>query len=693
MSLRLNFSGGRKTPVIQQTEAAECGLACMAMVASFHGHVIDLPSLRQKFSISMKGTTLSHLIEIANRLKLAARPVKVGLNNLEKLSFPSILHWDFNHFVVLTKVDKDTMTVHDPAHGQRRLKIADVSQHFTGVALELSPMANFQSKVQQQKIRLSQLVGRLPGVTGTVFQIFLLAAVLEFFVIASPFYMQLVVDSAVVSEDKDLLIVLGLGFLMLTLMKVCVTALRSWVVMVLGTTLNLKLLSNLFRHLLRLPMNFFGKRHLGDVVSRFESVNVIQRTITTTFIEGIVDGLMAIATLIMMLVYSWRLAAIVVCAAVLYGVLRLALYRPFREASEEQIIYAAKQQTSFLETVRGVQSVKLFNRQLQRRAIYENRMVDTVNANIRIQKLNILFRTLNGALFGIENITVIWLGAIQILAGGFSVGMLFAFIAYKQQFTTRVAGFIEEVIDFKMLELHMERVGDVALAEPEPDEVDNKVSALPQNSLLEVRNLSYRYSDAEPPVLSNINLLIEEGESVAIVGPSGCGKTTLLKVMLGLLAPTKGEVRLGGINLTHLSTWDYRDWVAAVMQDDQLFAGSIADNISFFDQAADPQWIERCAELAAIHNDICAMPMGYNTLIGDMGTVLSGGQKQRILLARALYKRPRILFLDEATSHLDAAREQLVNHAIKELEITRVIIAHRAETIASANRIIVLGQG
>ncbi len=693
MNKRLSFFGGNRTPVIRQTEAAECGLACLAMVASFFGHHIDLPSIRQKFSISMKGTTLAHLIDIADQLKLNARPVKIELGALGMLSLPAILHWDLNHFVVLTKVVTNKITVHDPAHGQRRLSMAECSQHFTGIAIELSPMTGFQPKVEKQKITFSQLVGRLPGAARAILQIFLLAGVLEFFVIASPFYMQLVVDSAVVSEDEDLLTVLGLGFLLLALLQVGVSALRSWVVMVLGTTLNFKLLSNLFRHLLHLPMDFFAKRHLGDIVSRFESVNVIQRTLTTTFIEAVVDGLMAIATLVMMLVYSWRLAVIVLCAGIFYGILRLVLYRPFRQASEEQILCGAKQQTSFLETVRGVQSVKLFNRQLQRRALFENRIIDTFNANIRIQKLGILYKVLNGTLFGIENIAVIWLGAMQILGGGFSVGMLFAFIAYKQQFTNRIAAFIEKAIDFKMLELHMERVGDVALTEVEADEVDNYAGGAIASTTIEVRNLSYRYSDAEPPVLNNVNLVIKEGESVAIVGPSGCGKTTLLKVLLGLLSPTAGEVFIGQVNLARLTPSRYRDAIGAVMQDDQLFAGSIADNISFFDQEADLQWVQHCAELAAIHTDVITMPMGYNTLIGDMGTVLSGGQKQRILLARALYKRPKILFLDEATSHLDSACEQVVNIAIRRLEITRVLIAHRAETIESADRIIALDKG
>jgi ATP-binding cassette, subfamily B, bacterial CvaB/MchF/RaxB len=691
MHATLNFSGQKKTPLILQTEATECGLACLAMVASYHGYRTDLASLRRNHSISLKGTTLAHLIHIAAQLKFTSRPVKLELADLGRLRLPAILHWDFNHFVVLTEVSGQSAAVHDPARGVRKLGMAEVSRHFTGVALELAPNHEFAPKTERQPIQLTGLVGRLPGLAAALGQIVLLALALEVFGVVSPFFTQLVVDNAIVSEDRDLLTVLAVGFLMLALIQVGITALRSWAVLVLGTTLNLQLVGNLFRHLLRLPMSFFDKRHLGDVVSRFESLNVIQRTLTTSFIEAILDGVMAGVTLFVLFVYSGKLALIVCAAGTLYGLLRLGLYRPLRQASEEQIVRAAKQQSNFLETVRGVQSIKLFNRQIQRNTLYQNLLVDNFNAGIRVQKLNTLYRAMNGALFGVENIAVIWLGATLVLDGGFSVGMLFAFISYKQQFTTRIIGFIDKGIEFRMLSIHAQRVADIALAEPAPQEAAIQAQSADLPATIEVRDLSFRYSDSDPPVLQNVNLSVAEGESVAIVGPSGCGKTTLLKLIVGLLAPTEGEVLIGGVSLARLGAPLYRGMIGTVMQDDQLFAGSIADNISFFDQDPDQKRIEACAQLAAIHLDIAGMPMGYNTLIGDMGTVLSGGQKQRILLARALYKNPHILILDEATSHLDIARERMVNEAIRDLKLTRLIIAHRPDTIASADRVIVLG--
>jgi ATP-binding cassette subfamily B protein RaxB len=319
--------------------------------------------------------------------------------------------------------------------------------------------------------------------------------------------------------------------------------------------------------------------------------------------------------------------------------------------------------------------------------LYQNLAVDAFNAGIRMRKLRILFTSLNGVLLGAENILVVWLGAGLVLDREFSVGMLFAFLSYQSQFTSRMSSLIDGAIDFKMLDLYTGRAADIALTAPEPEPAMTD-TAVSMGGDIEVRALGVRYAESEPFILRDLSFTVEEGESVAIVGPSGCGKTTLLRVILGLLPPTEGEVLIGGVSLAGLSPSSYRSLIGTVMQDDKLFSGSIADNIAFFDPAPDRARVELCGQLAAIHDDILAMPMGYHTFIGDMGTVLSGGQKQRVLLARALYKEPKILLLDEATSHLDLDREKQVSEAIKQLKLTRLIVAHRPETIASANRVI-----
>jgi ATP-binding cassette subfamily B protein RaxB len=689
--LQLGF-GGARLPLLLQTEAAECGLACLAMVAGHHGMRTDLPALRRRFTLSLKGSTLADLVRMAGALQLNARAVRAEMEHLPQLALPCVLHWDLNHFVVLKEVHAGSVVIHDPAHGVRRLSLTEVSRHFTGVALELLPAADFAPRSERQHVRLRQLLGRVTGLRRALLQIFALALALEFFVLLGPFFMQWIVDGVLVSADRDLLVTLGIGFALLVLLQVATAAIRSWAVLYLSSTLNLQWLGNVFAHLMRLPVAWFEKRHQGDVLSRFGAVRKIQETLTTSFIEAVLDGLLVLATLAMMWIYSPRLSAIALGGVALYALLRWAFFRPLREATEELIVHDAKTASHFLESLRGVQAIKLFNRQHDRQSRYLNLVVDAMNADIATRKLAIAFGTGHKLVFGLERVAVLWVGALLVLDGGFTVGMLFAFIAYKEQFAQRVSGLIDKVVELKMLRLQGERLADIVLTAPEAEHELRPLAPLPSGRL-ELRKVSFRYADGEPLVLDGLDLAVEPGEALAIVGPSGCGKTTLLKMMLGIHAPQAGEIEIGGVGLARLGLPAWRAMIGTVMQDDLLFAGSITDNIVFFDAAPDLEWARQCARVAAVHEEIEALPMGYDTLIGDLGASLSGGQKQRVLLARALYKRPQILILDEATSALDIERERQVNQAIRQLRLTRIIVAHRPETIASASRVVVLHNG
>ena len=675
-----------------QSEAAECGLASLAMVADWHGLGIGLPALRRRFSTSLKGAKLSQLIHIAQQLGFQTRPLRLDMDDLGKLKLPCILHWDLNHFVVLAKVGRSGVTILDPASGERRLPFSEVSDHFTGVALELTPGHEFRPQKAAPAVSVRQLTGPVRGLWRALGQILLLSVALQIFVVLAPFYMQWVVDQVLVSADRDLLAVLGLGFGLALLLQVAIGLLRGWSVVYLSSRLGLQWMGNVFAHLVRLPLDFFEKRHLGDVTSRMSSVQAIQRTLTTSFVEAIIDGLMAVVTLGLMLVYSWKLALVTLLAVALYLGIRWLAYRPVRDGTERQLVAAAKQQTHLLESLRGMQSLKVAGEEATRRSTYDNLMVDTVNQEVRLARMGLGFNSASQFVFGIERIAVIWIGAVLALQNVFSVGMLIAYLAYKDQFAGRMSALIDKWIEFRMLRLHGERLSDIVLTAP--DEVDGPVESLPPtDTRIEVENLSFRYADGEPWVLKDCSFSVEPGESVALVGSSGCGKTTLVKLMLGLLAPTSGTIRIGGQDLRKTGPRNVRTIVGAVMQDDQLFAGSVADNISFFDPDHDQARIEAAARLAAVHEEIAAMPMGYHSLIGDMGSSLSGGQKQRVILARALYRNPKLLFLDEATSHLDVMNERAVNEAVKQLSLTKVIVAHRPETIASVDRVLVVQGG
>lgn len=690
---QLSFLKSRRLPVLLQTEGAECGLACVAMVASYWGHQIDIPNMRRRFSVSMKGVHLKGLMAMAGALSLQSRPLKLDLQHLPELKLPCILHWDLNHFVVLKSVSAGHVVVHDPAVGERRMVMDDFARHFTGIAVELTPNSQFVPAEERRQFSLFSLMGRVVGLRRGLFQLLALGLALQVCALVAPFYMQWIVDEAMLASDRDLITVLGCGFLLLVLLQTAIGAFRSWVTTVLATSLNLQWLGNAFAHLLRLPLPYFEKRHTGDIVSRFNSIQRIQTSLTTKFVEGVIDGILVLGTLGMMLLYSTTLAAVACLAVLLYGLLRWVMFRPLRDANSEQIIHAAKQQSHFMETVRGMQSIRLFGRSEERRSSWMNSLTDEFNAQLRIAKLSVSYQTANTLLFNSERVIVIWLAALAVLDNKFSVGMMFAFISYKDQFSQRMASLIDKLLELRMMRLHGERVADILLSETERNEGAAEVDASQIPPSIEIRNLSFRYSDSEPEVIRDLSLSVAAGECVAVTGPSGCGKTTLIKLLLGLLTPTAGEIRIGGVPVRGLGLANYREMLGTVMQDDTLFSGSIADNISFFDPMTDMQRVYQCAELAAIGPEIAAMPMAFNTLVGDIGTGLSGGQKQRILLARALYKNPKILILDEATSHLDVRNERAVNQAIQGIALTRIIVAHRPETIRMAGRVIVLQNG
>lgn len=689
----LNFGRRLRMPLILQAESIECGLACLVMIAGYHGLRSDLATVRRRFPISLNGATLARLIEIADALGLQARPLRLEPEAIAHLNTPCILHWDMDHYVVLCRVKRRSVVIHDPARGRREMSLAEFADRFTGIALELQPGADFgtQSK-PAPKVRMMALTGRLVGLRRAVAQIGGLALVLELFAVLTPLFVQMVTDQVLPNGDYPLLELLGVGFLLLVLLQTVIGAIRSWSVTRLGTNFNYGWTANAFGHLLRLPHIFFERRQLGDIANRFNSIEEIQRTLTTRFIEGVLDGVMAALTLGMMLIYSPMLTAITAATFVLYAIIRMASFGRMREAQQEQLMAIAIRESHFLEVVRGIQAIRLNNKASVQGARYANKTADALNRGVAVQRHKILFEALNFLIFNAQRVLILWIGAHLALGGHLSAGMLIAFLAFSFQFTTRASKLVDYGIELRMLRLHGERLSDIVLAEPEKD-VDSKALNAPLDFGMRLNGVSFRYDDDQPWLLRDCDLWVKQGESVAITGPSGCGKTTLVKLLLGLVDPQAGNVLVGDIDIRSLGKRNLRDMVGVVMQDDQLFTGSVADNISFFDHGADQDSIEAAAKAALIHDDIMALPMGYYMPINDMGTSLSGGQRQRVVLARALYKKPRILVLDEATSHLDVARENLVNLSIRSLDITRIVIAHRPETIASADRVLKMREG
>lgn len=695
---KLNFKWFNRLPLIRQSQATECGLACLGMIANYHGHEIDMITLRRRFATSLKGATLADVIAMAQQLNMSSRALRIDLEELPRLRTPCILHWELNHFVVLKKVQGNKITLHDPARGIRVISLKEVSTAFTGVALELIPSSAFEVKEEKVRISMRKLVGSVTGVKSAFVQVLILSVALELFGVLSPFFMQWVMDMVLVSADYSLLTLLGIGFIMIALFQTMISALRSWVMSWFSSQLSVQWTTNVCHHMLKLPLEWFESRHVGDILSRYGSLNTIQSTLTTRFISTVLDGVMSIVTVAMLFIYNAKLAWLVIVLFLAYALLRFMAYEPVRRANEEQIISSARTQSSLLETLRGIQAVKTNNKQMPRLAAYMNFLVDSANKGIVMQKLNILFGSAQGLLTSVGRVVLVWLAALQVLDGNFSAGMLTAFISFADQFMSRGAGLINALIDFRMLRMHGERLADIVLSETEPASESNPMlfhqtdEAQPAQDIA-LNDIRFRYASTEPWVIDGVSLTIKAGESIAIVGPSGQGKTTLAKIILGLLHPQGGTITVGGMDITQTGLQYHRNRIGCVMQDDILFSGSISENISFFANEPDHAKITRVARLAQIHGDIMKMPMNYQSLVGDMGSFLSGGQLQRILLARALYREPQILVLDEATSHLDIYNEAQINTAIKRMNITRIIIAHRPETIRSADRIVMLHSG
>ena len=716
----------KRVPVVLQSEAAECGLACMTMIAQYYSDKRDLNALRQTVSVSLRGTTLKDVMRIASDLGFQTRAIKIEMEHLAQLSCPAILHWNMNHFVVLTKVKGKTLTIHDPALGERKLTYSEASKYITGIALEVTPSDTFSPKKSAPRLGLSQFFTRTTGFKRNLLTLFALSIVLQLFALASPYYMQTVVDDVLIYNNDALLKALAIGFALLLIIETFTSGIRKFVILSVSSRLQLQMSASVFKHLLSLPLDYFDKRHIGDVVSRFGSLASIREFLTTGLVTALLDGLMAVITLAVMILYSPKLTLVVVAIMLAYLVVRLGLLPFIKRLTTERIALAALEQSHFMESVRAILPIRVYSQEVQRHGQWQNKLVATLNKDITLGKINIGSALTNQLLFGAENLVVVYIGASLVMEGTLSIGMLLAFMAYKARFVSALDGVVNKLIELSMLGVHFNRLSDILLTPSQHKPLSLKAkddtfekqnvhfsnadvpnsstsNSLAPNvltpdgastpSLLDAKTrpvalkataLSYRYSETNAWVFKNLMFSVHSGEIVAITGDSGCGKSTMLKCLMGLYPVSEG-------NIEHPSSTN--PVIASVLQEDTCLSGTIAQNICCFEEAPDLKKMVYVAQLACIHEEIMQMPMQYHSLVGDMGSSLSGGQKQRLLLARALYQEPDILFLDEASSHLDMENEAQINHHLKSLNMTRIIVAHRPQSIAMADKVYRLENG
>lgn len=684
---------GVRVPVERQHEPADCALACLAMIVGYWQPGVRLRTLRGRFASGAQGTALPTLMRWAEQLGLQPRALRVSLKELSALRTPCILHWDLNHFVVLERVRRQRVWLVDPALGRRVLTLQACNTHFSGVALELEPTDQLTAPDPAPRLSLRRLLGGLRRHSGALGLIAALSVVLQVLLLAGPLYLQFVIDHVLTRGDLTLLQVLVLGFAALLLLEVLIQGLRGTALVQLSTDLGRQLGERLFARMLQTRPDYFARRSLGDLLSRFQSIEPVRELLAQGVISGAIDALLALVTAVLLLIYSPLLAGIVLVACLAQTALRAALFPTLRAHSQALIAAEAQVDTHFLETLRSFVPIKLLQQEGDRFSHWAQQRSHALGEAATLGRWRVgesaTLRLINGS----EHLVLIYCGALAVNERVLTIGMLLAFLSYRQRFAQAWDGLLDLWLRYRMLGVHRERLADLALAPAESRSpgcsVSQRASAeFIAGARLEARDLSFRYGDDAPWVLAGLNLHAAPGESLGLSGPSGCGKSTLVSLLLGLESPSAGVVLYDGRPLREVA--DFRRTVAAVMQDDALLSGSLADNICAFAAQPDLDRIARSAQLADVHDAIMTLPMQYQTPVGELGRHLSGGQRQRVLLARALYRRPRLLLLDEATSHLDAASEARICSRLAALPMTRIIIAHRAQTLAACDRVLML---
>lgn len=689
------LSPPRRVRMIYQTEPSECGLTCVAMIANYHGLKLSMLTLRQQFSLSTRGTSLSTLIEVAQRLGMASQAVKIERHELNQLRLPCVLHLDGAHYVCLTRVGRKQVTILDPAVGERVLGLEQLNRRFDGVALQLWPSEDFKRfrrTVPKVRIGWRGLASMAPTAKRLLWKVLGIALAIEVATCVSPLMTQVVFDRLANDAGHRLVLLVMAASILLCLLSTVLSAARSWLLACIRGQVYVSWTQSIFAHLLSLPQSFFERRKLGDIATRFNAINAIQQTLSTGLIESILGGLLAVITLALMARYGLIFAAISLVAVLLVVVVRMWLYQAGMDAAASLISATSRQQGKVIEAIRAAQAVKVLNAHAILSARFNKTAVDAANATLAQARVSVSVDSVAMLVFGIERMLLLGIGAWLVMDKSLSAGALVALLAYSWQFSQRVTSCLNFWMQVRVLRLQGGRLEDIIAARPEPFTSRLHVGSIGTCRLV-ARDIGFRYSSADPWILRHCDLELEPGESIAIIGRTGIGKSTLGKVLLGLVDPTEGHVSLDGVDLRTLGKHDWRSRVAAVMQDNELFSGTIAENISMFAPDASIERVEEVARVAGIHDEVMALPLGYRTNIGSVGSTLSSGQRQRIAIARALYQPPRILLMDEATCHLDTVTEGHVLARCKAWGITQIMITHRLDVAARFDRVYELIDG
>lgn len=686
------FRTRRRVPPMLQLNATECGAACLAMILNYYGYKTGVAEVRQRWGVGRDGLSALTIVKASRAYGLRVRAISLLSADFRTVPLPAIIHWEFNHFLVVERWSPRSVEVVDPALGRRRLAAEEFDAGFTGVVLLLEPGVQFARRKRAAQLSLWSYLRSVFRLPGFLAQILVASLVLQGLGLLLPFLTQFFVDQVIPAGLENLMPLLGLGILVIVLTQTVTAMLRGLLVVYLQARVDLQMLLGFFEHLLTLPYHFFQQRSSGDLLARLNSNLAIRDVLTNQLISTLLDG----STVVVYLFIIWGKSSLMALCALGVGVLQVGLLlltsRLIHHLNKRDLVAQGKAQGYMAEALMGIATLKAAGAEQQAFTRWSNLFFEHLNVSVRRDSLASALNTLLGSLRLLAPLLLLWVGTMQVLQGTMTLGTMLALNALAAAFLTPLGSLANSAQQLQLVRAHFERILDVIEAEPEQEV---QAVALPPvlSGQVELRQVGFRYDPNGPLVLRNITLQIEPGQKVALVGRTGSGKSTLGKLLLGLYLPTEGEILYDGLPLRTLNYQAVRSQFGVVLQESALFSGSVRENIVLNQPGMDLDQVVHAARAAAIHEDILQMPMGYETTVAEGGSALSGGQRQRLALARALASQPSLLLLDEATSHLDVLTEQVVDQHLNALACTRIVIAHRLSTVRNADVIVVLEKG
>ncbi|MEA2901180.1 MAG: ATP-binding cassette, subfamily bacterial [Actinomycetota bacterium] len=682
---------GRRVPYLQQVELADCGAACLAMVLAYHGRHVPLKEVRDATGTGRDGVDAEGLVRAARHYGLDARGVRADVDDLRHLPSGSILHWEFTHFVVLERVRRNTVDLVDPAVGRLRLPISRIGRSFTGAAIVLEPTADLAAQDPAPKGLLRYLRPMLRQ-SRLLRRIVMTSVLLRVFALAIPGLTAVLVNRVVPDGDRGLLWVVGAAAATMVAYHFLTSFLRAHLLLRLRTHLDMQMTLGFMRHLVDLPYGFFLRRSAGDLMMRLRSNSTVREILTTGAISTVLDGAFVAVYLVLLLALSPSMGLLVLGLGMLQAAVLLVARRRNQQLMAETLHTEARSQSYVYEMLAGVEALKAAG--VEHRAVetWSNLFVDEVNVALRRGRLDALVDSVMTALRLVSPLALLVLGGRQVLAGDLRLGTMLALVGLAAGFLEPLAALVTTGLEVQQLGSYLDRINDVLDTPKEQDGRDVQPAGSLAGHIVAER-VSFRYSSLGPLAVDDASLEISPGQTVAIVGRSGSGKSTFAHLLLGLYEPEAGRILYDGRDLASLEARSVRNQIGIVTQNAYVFGSTIRDNVALSDPAVSREEVERAARLACIHDEIVALPMGYDTVLVDGGASLSGGQRQRIAIARALVHRPSVVLLDEATSALDAITERAVYENLAGLGSTIVVIAHRLSTISRADLIAVMKDG